>query len=244
MTAKKILSTLILLTALTTASQSYAGDNTYIQNMYSKPLNLIESSIQTQRIPAGTLINLRLETPINSLTSRSGSEFNATVIENVKIGKKVVLPIGSLVRGIVCVSKKNTFVSQPGYLSLTFDHVVTPLGKQLPIVVRTNNLNANKDDIIKGEGGYFRAVNNHFEKSIDILDNTTVWGYKKGKSFAKGIPAIITTPICALGGSVYGSSYFAYNTFMSFFRKGDNVILNPGQNIQIISKEDIDLVLN
>lgn len=244
MIINKVLSVLILLTVIAYTPNASASDNSYIQNRYGSPLNLIESGVQTQRIPAGTLITLRLETPINSLTSKSGDPINSTIIENVKVGKKIVLPVGSLARGFVGTVKGHTYLSKPGMLSMTFDHVVTPIGKQLPIIVQTTNLNADKNDVIKAQGGYLRAVNEQYEKGVDILFASTTWGYKAGKSYLGGYPAFVTTPLCAIAGSAVGSSSFAFNSFMALFKKGDNVILNPGQDIKVRVVEDIDLVLN
>lgn len=241
---KKIISSLMLLSIIASIPPAYSQNNSYIQNMYRKPLNIMQSDIQTQRIPAGTVINLRLETPVNSFTSHSGDQFYATVTSDVKVGNKIVIPTGTLARGFVGSSKKHSYLTKPGMLGLNFDHIVTPLGKQQPIIVKTNNLNADKYDVVKGEGGYLNAVEEHFDKSVDMLTNTTIWGYNKGKSFGKGYPAIMTTPICAFVGGFAGSSYFAYNSFMSLFKKGENVVLNPGQNIQIILKEPVDTVLN
>jgi type IV secretory pathway VirB10-like protein len=52
-------------------------------------------------LEAGTDIQVRLEQPVSSKTARLEDRVEATVAEAVRSGSRVVIPVGSRVRGVV-----------------------------------------------------------------------------------------------------------------------------------------------
>jgi hypothetical protein len=52
-------------------------------------------------VPAGTVINVRLDHSVGSKINNSGDPFTATVAEPVEVDGKVVIPSGAVARGVV-----------------------------------------------------------------------------------------------------------------------------------------------
>src|SRR2546430_14599381 len=53
----------------------------------------------TQTIPAGTRIHVRLDQTVNTVRSRAGENFTATLAAPITVGEKTVGPKGTAVRG-------------------------------------------------------------------------------------------------------------------------------------------------
>ena len=56
---------------------------------------------EAEEIPAGTQLNIRLQTPLSSASARGGESFSSMLDEPVMGGGKTALPRGSLVTGSV-----------------------------------------------------------------------------------------------------------------------------------------------
>ena len=236
-----------ILALLLTGSLAFAADFTDLQsiNLAYSPKNPYKADIQSQRIPEGTVIKIRMESPINTNNSLKGDPFFATIIDDVKVNEKVLLPSGTIVRGSVADVKKKSFLSRGGALTLYFDHVVTPVGKQLPVFSRISNcVNLSSKGNISAGGGYLNAVSKNLDQGVDIFTKTTAYGFKGGFSNASGAPVILTGPICFLGGLVAGPSVFVGKSAYSLVKKGDNVIINPGDRMEITTIQALDVPLN
>jgi hypothetical protein len=79
---------------------------------------------EPEEIPAGTLLNIRLQTPLSSASAQGGESFSATVEEPVTVGGKTAVPRGALVTGSVMVAKASREPHDPGYLRLTLTSIL------------------------------------------------------------------------------------------------------------------------
>jgi hypothetical protein len=75
-------------------------------------------------IPAGTLVTVRLQSPLSSADSRSGDSFQAVLDEPVLVAGKTVAPPGEPVTGSVVAAKASRGVRDPGYLRVTLASIV------------------------------------------------------------------------------------------------------------------------
>ena len=81
-------------------------------------------------IPAGTMFNVVLQTPLSSATAKVEQRINTGSLEDWKIGGQVVVPIGATIRGFVSsmgASNRKVQDSQAkgmGQLTLSFDELV------------------------------------------------------------------------------------------------------------------------
>ena len=76
------------------------------------------------RIGVGTEFDVRLQTPLNSGTSRAEQRFEATTILDYSVREDVVVPAGSLLRGFVSSVKPAGKVDRQGSLTLSFDEAI------------------------------------------------------------------------------------------------------------------------
>jgi hypothetical protein len=75
-------------------------------------------------IGVGTEFDVRLQTPLNSGTSKVEQRFEATTILDYKVREDVVVPAGSLLRGFVSSVKPAGKIDRQGSLTLSFDEAV------------------------------------------------------------------------------------------------------------------------
>jgi hypothetical protein len=79
-------------------------------------------------VPVGTEMDVRLQTVLTSATAKVEQRFEATSLVDLKIGKDVVLPAGTVVRGFVGSVRSAGRLDRKGSLTLAFDEIVLPSG--------------------------------------------------------------------------------------------------------------------
>jgi len=110
------------------------------------------------RLPAGTSVRLKLETPISTSTSKPGDAFYGRVTQSVLHEGKTVIPVGSSVEGnVVRISEPRRIKGRPT-IELRPNLIVMPDGNRYHIhavVVDTDpstKTQVNEEGQIKGEG--------------------------------------------------------------------------------------------
>jgi outer membrane murein-binding lipoprotein Lpp len=83
-------------------------------------------------IPAGTEIDVRLRTALDSETAQVEDRFEATTVVDLRQDGKVLIPAGSIVRGVVTQVERAGRIERKGRLALSFDQV-TINGRSHPI---------------------------------------------------------------------------------------------------------------
>ncbi len=207
--------------------------------------NVIRADVKSERIPAGTMLEVRMETPVNSHNYFEGDTFRANLLEDVRIGNLVVLPSGTMIRGSVDYVLPGRRFSKGGELNLNFDHAVTPFGKQIPLeakITRAKNLSAEGN--FAAGGGYINALGKNFDTSADILTTTTKYCVDKGLSFWQGIPVAVMAPAGAFAGTIGGGTHFIFRSIYDMFKKGENIKVNPGDIIELTLIEPMDVPIN
>ena len=195
---------------------------------------------KTKRIPAGTVFQLEFLQPVSTFSGGIGDSFVATLLNEQSSDSSVILPAGTVVRGSISNVNTAKRFSRGAKLYLDFDHVVTPTGRQIPL-----DMAVCKFDRIYYDGGLYRnmgygeAVQNNYEKAVEITKNATEFGKKAGES-APGIQ-YLTTPLCAIGGFFGGAGYFIGDSVADMFRKGQDVYINTGDimNVKLVNPIDI-----
>lgn len=228
-TGKKIL---LLLAALALTLSAFAND-------YQ-----IEGGTGTKRLQTGTKIPLQMAEPVTTKNLETGDMFSASVVQDVILDHSVVLPVGTLVRGNVKAINKAKRLSKAANLYLSFDHIVTPQGRQLPInAALSSNFKLTLDGGITTGGNYGTALAHNWEETRNIVKNSTNWGIEKGdKAFTGG--KYILTPLAAIGGTLVGGGYLVVDSVVDLFRKGDEVIINQGQVFGIMLLSPLDVPMN
>jgi hypothetical protein len=92
-----------------------------------------------QKIPAGSLLHIRLTTTLTSKTNKTGDPFTGEVTQPITADGKEIIPAGSLVDGHVAFIKAPGRIKGKAEMRIVIDHVVTPEDLKY-------NLNAALDD--------------------------------------------------------------------------------------------------
>jgi hypothetical protein len=74
-------------------------------------------------IPVGTLMDVRVQSALNSGTAAVEDRFEATTVADVTKDEKVVIPTGTVLRGVVSAVDKATRGDRKGSLTLAFDRI-------------------------------------------------------------------------------------------------------------------------
>ena len=88
--------------------------------------------VRRNEVPAGTEIDVRLERELNSDTAQVEDRFTATTMVDLYQGNDVLIPAGSVLRGVVSSVNKATRTDRKGSLTVAFDQI-TVRGRSYPI---------------------------------------------------------------------------------------------------------------
>lgn len=200
----------------------------------------IKADAQTKRIPAGTKLQLEAASTVTTETLHKGDMFSAYLTQDIYTDGSVVLPKGTIVRGNTANVIRKKRLSKSAVLYLNFDHVVAPNGKQLPIRAGiSSNLKLTDDGGIGG-GGYKEAFLEGADESGNIIKKSVNWGVNSGEELFKGGKYLVT-PFAAIGGTVAGGGYLAYDSVANLFRKGKTTVITKGQKFGIMLLEPLDV---
>lgn len=74
-------------------------------------------------VPAGQEFDVRLESTLSSATAKPEDRFQATTVADLTQNGRVLVPAGSLVRGVVSSVQKANRIDRAGSLTLSFDRL-------------------------------------------------------------------------------------------------------------------------
>jgi hypothetical protein len=99
-------------------------------------------------IPVGYEIDVRLQNELSSSTAQVEDRFEATTVSDVFSGNRVIIPAGSVTRGVIRSVDKATRTDRKGELTVSFDQV-TIRGRSYPM--RGTVTQALESEGLKGE---------------------------------------------------------------------------------------------
>jgi hypothetical protein len=102
----------------------------------------------------GTEFDVRLQSELNSDTAQVEDRFEATTLVDVSRGDRVLIPAGSLMRGVISGVTRAGRLERKGSLTVAFDQI-TIKGRAHPI--RATVTEALESEGIKGEAGKIGA---------------------------------------------------------------------------------------
>jgi hypothetical protein len=105
-------------------------------------------SSAANEVPPGTELEVRLQNSLNSGTAQVEDRFEATTLADVVVGGRVLIPVGSVVRGVVSAVERGTRTNRTSRLTVSFDQV-TVNGRSYPM--RATVTEAIQGDGIRGE---------------------------------------------------------------------------------------------
>jgi hypothetical protein len=106
-------------------------------------------------VPVGTELDVRLQTPLNSGTAQVEDRFEATTLVDLKSKDgRVLVPAGSLARGVVTAVKPAGRTDRKGSLSLGFERITV---NGTTYQIRGTLTQAAESEGVKGEVGKIGA---------------------------------------------------------------------------------------
>ena len=112
------------------------------------------SSSSRSVIPVGQEIDVRLQSQLSSDTAQVEDRFEATTMADLFRGNEVLIPAGSVLRGIISSVDRATRTDRKGSLTVSFDRI-TVKGRDYPM--RGTVTQALESEGIRGEAGRIGA---------------------------------------------------------------------------------------
>jgi len=93
------------------------------QKVSAQPELVTDDPLMAVTVPVGTELEVRLSTPLNSGKATVEQRFEATLIEDFVVNRRVVIPAGAVTRGFVSSVKAAGRIDRRGSLTLSFDEL-------------------------------------------------------------------------------------------------------------------------
>jgi len=135
-----------------TPSSSRDGDRDIQTQTSSGPERVNPADPGT--LPAGQELDVRLQDPLSSETAVVEQRFEATTVVDLTQDGEVLVPAGSVVRGIVRAVEPATRSNRTGKLTLAFDRMTVD-GRSVPL--RGNAVEVFKSEGLSGEAAKIGA---------------------------------------------------------------------------------------
>ncbi len=220
-----ILAASILLMNTAIAETPFQGHAEY-DDEYTQPEKELYTG-KTETLEKRDVIEMTVSQVLDGSFSLEGDEFFAEVTSDVIGDKGVIIPKGTVAHGTIIQTSEAKRLGRDGYLDLSFDYLVTPDGREIPIEGKmSTKLHPLKaaTKIVATDIGY-----------------TAVGGVAGGLFAlqALGIEAAIASQGYTLaGGAALGGTI---GLGMSLYRKGKNVLIAPGDEIKVRILSDVEL---
>ena len=182
---------------------------------------------KTETLEKRDTIEMTVSQVIDGSFSFEGDEFFAEVTSDVTGDKGIIIPKGTVAHGIIKNSGEAKRLGRDGYIDLTFDYLVTPDGREIPI-----------------EGKMSTKL--HPIKAATKIVAQDI-GYTAGGAVLGGIFAAqamgIEAAIASQGWTVAGGAAIGTGVGlgMALYRKGKDVLISPGDEIKVKILSSVDL---
>ena len=107
--------------------------------------------LHASTVPAGALIEIRLQQEINSYSTQSGSPVQGVVIAPVTVHGEVLIPAGSMIKGIVkTVHRVGVgLIRETATIDFQFQQLLLPDGSVIPIATRIAEIENARESVDK-----------------------------------------------------------------------------------------------
>lgn len=227
---KKILSFILIIMMLGSNILAYAeeplkGSVTENDNYQKKEDDLFTGKIES--LERKDLINMTVSQVLDSSISVEGDEFFAEVTSDVYGDKGVIIPKGTVAHGRLDSTTEPKRLGKEASLTLSFDYLVTPDGREIPI---EGKMTTKLHPIAAGA-----------KIAAQDLGYTVVGGAVGGLAALNwlGLEAAIASQGYTLaGGAAIGG---VAGLGMALIRKGNHVLIAPGDEIKVKINTKVDL---
>lgn len=218
---KKIIANLMLIISMlnvgTVFADTYKGHAEKYDANQQDPSELFTGQVEI--LDEKDVIKMTVSQVIDGSFSLEGDEFFAEVVSDVSGDSGVILPKGTLAHGVIKEQSEAKRLGRNGYVSLDFDYLVTPDGREIPIEGKMSTkmhpvVEAGK--IVATDIGYTAAGG-----AVGGLLALNLFGIEA---------AVASQGYTVMGGAAVGGTI---GLGMSLWRKGKNVLISPGDEIRV-----------
>ena len=154
----------------------------------------------------------------------------------------MILPKGSIIRGSVKAVVPKKMLSRDAAVYVKFDHLVSPTGNQIPVSLALHSTDILTVDGGLGYGGNYKTASQQNVKNAGkIIKNMTKWGMTVGEKQPYNWPQYILTPFSAILSVPTSGLYIIGDEVVDLFKKGNDIILNQGETINLMFLEGVDV---
>lgn len=219
-----ILSTFLMQSVVFAAGDVFSGHAEY-DNEYTLDKELFTG--KTETLDKRDTIEMTVSQVLDGSFSFEGDEFFAEVTSDVYGNKGVIIPKGSLAHGYIKGSGEAKRLGRDGYLDLSFDKLITPDGREIPIEGKMSTK--------------LHPVKAAAKIAATDLGYTAVGGVMGGIFAVQALgieAAIASNGYTIAGGAAVGG---AIGLGMSLYRKGKDVLISPGDEIRVKILSSVEL---
>ncbi len=191
----------------------------------------LKTGAESTTVPTATRLKLIVEYAVDGKTSHPGDIFWAHVRDDLFLGSNLIVPRGSLVRGRVVEVSRPRFISRAARVGLHLEQIVTPTGETVPLDAALEfqkGMTNQRGELDPGTSFATRVGSD--VKSVTGLNSS---GAARGALMAANIATLGAPAVATLIGS----------SAVCLFRAGDNISLQPGQELDVMLTGDLGLQL-
>lgn len=204
----------------------------------------MNANAQIKKLEEGTILKVKLQEPVGTQHLKAGAPFTVAVVDDIKEGKKIVVPQGTIIRGSLDYVSRAKRFSKGAILGLYFDHIVSPSGKQIPVdLALCNNKYLTYDGKLSTKTNYGTAIKQNAQNTKNIITKSTTWAWEKGDNILGGYPKYVFAPITAIVSTPVAGMYFLGDGIVDMFKKGDEIAINQGEILYIYLVKSVDMPL-
>ena len=208
----------------------------------SVSVSFLKADVSSEHIPAGTVIAVKTVDGIDSSKSEVYDSFNVTTIADIVAGDKMILPKGTIIRGSVRSVTPKKMLSKDATVYVKFDHLVSPMGDQIPVSLAIHSTDILTADGGLGHGGNYKtASKQNVQNAKKIIINMTQWGINTGDQAWNGWPKYVLTPFSSLLSVPTSGLYIIGDQVVDVFKKGNDMTLNQGETINLMFLQGVDV---
>jgi hypothetical protein len=181
----------------------------------------------TETLEKKDTIEMTVSQVIDGSFSFEGDEFFAEVTSDVYGDKGIIVPKGTVAHGTIMESGEAKRLGRDGYVSLSFDYLVTPDGREIPIEGKMSTK--------------LHPVKNAAKIVATDVGYTAAGGVLGGIFAAQALgveAAIVSQGYTVAAGAAVGAGV---GLGMALYRKGKDVLIAPGDEIKVKILSSIDL---
>jgi hypothetical protein len=140
-------------------------------------------------ISEGSLVKVRLQQQLSTLTTRPGTKFTAEVSEPVMHDGQVIVPAGSILEGRVTWVRGGKRIGGPAAIHLEPRNVTLPDGTQYMVRARVIDTDSWENTKVDDEGTITRSENK--KRNLGVMSLTTGGGLAAGSMIAGPAGALV-----------------------------------------------------